>query len=88
MGTNYDAWLEQPYQDACKAEDEYFEASEAFINTDSYYDAYEKFLYDNPETSIEDWELTTDYERSVTAFWAKYAEPEPMPDDFPYRERW
>ena len=88
MGTNYDAWLEQPYQDACKADDEYFEASEAFINTDSYYDAYEEFLYNNPETSFEDWELTKDYERSVTAFWKVYNESPEALEDFPDHERW
>lgn len=95
MSTNYDAWLEQPYQDACKAEDEYFEACELFVNTDSYYEAYEEYIKDNPGVPIEDWELTNDYESSVTSFWEAYNEPPDGLDysperraDFPDSETW
>ena len=89
---DYDAWLEKPYQDEREARNDYDSAAEAFFNTDTYWEHYEQWAMplfkDGVHCSTEVWEGTADYEQSVGSFWASYTEPEPMPDDFPYRERW
>jgi hypothetical protein len=36
MGTDYDAWLEKPYQDALQEGERYDEASERYIASDLY----------------------------------------------------
>jgi hypothetical protein len=91
MGTNYDAWLEQPFQDACSLADDYDNACELFANSDSYWEAYEEWasplLKADIHCSTEVWEGTADYEQSVGNFWNRYTEPEPMPDDHPYNTR-
>ena len=40
----YDQWLEQPYQDACKAQDAWDSAEEDFRDSDRYNEHYEEWL--------------------------------------------
>lgn len=88
----YDAWLEQPFQDACKAADDYETACELYKNSDDYWESYEEWashlFKEGIHCSTEIWEDTAHYENCVNHFWTRYTEPEPMPDDFPYHERW
>ena len=61
----YDQWLEQPYQDACKAQESWERAEEEFRDSDRYNECYDEWVADCNEGTEEEWELTTDYELSV-----------------------
>lgn len=67
----YDAWLEEPYQNACKAQEAYDKAEESYIDSDCYWADYEDWssaMLDND--TVNDWEKTDDYERCVEKFQA------------------
>jgi len=88
MSLNYDAWLEQPHQDKCKAADDYDNACELYNETDSYWEGLDEFLKDNPGLDEDAWRNSSDYESSVESYWERLNEPPPPPEDFEYRERW
>lgn len=83
----YDAWLEQPFQDACAAADEYEEAVESFIESDSYWESYDSFVETNPGVSDDDWQETDDFEQSVTNYWRIRNEPYEPPTGYEARIR-
>ena len=68
----YDQWLEQPYQDACKAQDAWDRAEEDFRDSDRYNEHYEEWLHHFCDCNIKctkaEWELTSDYELSVECY--------------------
>ena len=64
----YDQWLEQPYQDACEAQDAWDRAEEDFKDSDRYNENYEDWLENGNEGTEEEWELTSDYELSVESY--------------------
>ena len=61
----YDQWLEQPYQDACKAQDAWDRAEEDFRDSDKYHEYYEEWLENGNEGTEAEWELTSNNEFSV-----------------------
>ena len=64
----YDQWLEQPYQDACKAQDAWDSAEEDFRDSDRYNEHYEEWLENDNVGTEAEWELTSDYELSVECY--------------------
>ena len=76
MGVDYDAWLEEPYQDECEAADAYDEAEESFRESDYYAEGFSDWLQTNQGKSEEDWELTSDYVNRVESFQAMRNEPQ------------
>lgn len=74
MGIDYDAWLEQPYQDECDAQEAYDRAEEQFRDSDSYWESYEEWLKTN-EGKQEDWGETNDYMKSVESYQAMINQP-------------
>jgi hypothetical protein len=93
--SNYDAWLEKPFQDACDAADKFEAAAEQYIETDSYSEGIAQWYLDRTTggTNIQevDWSLITpemhqeyqesaDFESSVES----YMEPDDYPG--PYDE--
>ena len=66
---DYDRWLEQPYQDACKAQESYERAEESFRDSDYYHEGFAEWLEveGNEGKTQEQWEATGDYEKSVEA---------------------
>ena len=78
--SNYDAWLEKPFQDACDAADKFEAAAEQYVETDSYSEGIAQWYLDRTTggTNIQDvdWTLITpevheeyqasaDFERAV-----------------------
>ena len=78
--SNYDAWLEKPFQDACDAADKFEAAAEQYVETDSYSEGIAQWYLDRTTggTNIQDvdWALITpemheeyqasaDFERAV-----------------------
>lgn len=64
----YDQWLEQPYQDACEAQDAWDSAEEGFKDSDMYNEHYEDWVAEGNEGTEEEWELTSSYELSVECY--------------------
>lgn len=87
----YDAWLEQPFQDACKAADDYDTACEMYNESDSYWEAYEAWasplFKEGIHCSTEIWEGTNDYEQCVGSFWESYNSPPDRPEDYEINTR-
>lgn len=88
MGLDYDAWLEQPYQDECKATDDYDDACEVYNDTDSYWERLDEFLKDNPGLDEDAWRNSSDYESAVASYWEMINEPPPPPEEWPTLDRW
>jgi len=88
---DYDAWLEEPYQDECEARDDYDSAAEAFFNTDTYWEHYEQWAMplfkDGVHCSTEVWHGTGDYTESVENYLRMLNEPPDPPEDREYRTR-
>lgn len=84
MGIDYDSWLEQPFQDECKAADDYENACELYNETDYYWEGLGEFLKDNPGSDEDAWLESSQYENAVSSYWEMINEREPMPDDYPY----
>lgn len=78
--SNYDAWLEKPFQDACDAADKFEAAAEQYVESDSYSEGIAQWYLDRTTggDNIEDvdWTLITpemheeyqasaDFERAV-----------------------
>jgi hypothetical protein len=63
----YDQWLEEPYQEACRAEESYERAEESFRDSDNYHERFADWLEveGNEGKTESDWEATGDYQRSV-----------------------
>ena len=63
----YDQWLEEPYQEACRAEESYERAEESFRDSDGYHEGFAEWLEveGNEGKTESDWEATGDYQRSV-----------------------
>lgn len=61
----YDEWLQEPYQEACKAQEEWERAEEDFRDSDTYSEHYTEWLEEGNEGTEEEWEQTADYEKSV-----------------------
>lgn len=81
MAIDYDAWLEQPYQDECDAQEAYDRAEEDFNESDSYWESYEEWLKTNEGKTQADWEQTNDYVSSVESYQAMKNEP-PSREDY------
>lgn len=64
----YDQWLEQPYQDAYKAQEAWDSAEEDFRDSDTYNERYDEWLAEGNEGTEAEWELTSDYELSVESY--------------------
>ena len=81
MGIDYDAWLEQPYQDMCEAEERWEEAEEAYRGSDQYNEDYEEWLLDegNENKSKKDYDGSTRYEQAVESYMERLAEEENSP---------
>jgi len=75
MGVDYDAWLEQPYQDECDAQEAYDRAEEQFRDSDSYWESYEEWLETNEGKNEADWGQTTDYVKSVESYQTMINQP-------------
>jgi len=75
MGVDYDAWLEQPYQDECDAQEAYDRAEEQFRDSDSYWESYEEWLETNEGKNEADWGETTDYMKSVESYQTMINQP-------------
>jgi hypothetical protein len=88
MDANYDAWLEQPFQDMCKAADDFENACELYNDTDSYWEGLDDFLKENPGLDEGDWRDSSHYDSCVDSYWRMLNEPPEPPEDFEYRERW
>lgn len=93
--SNYDAWLEKPYQDACEAADKFEAAAEQYVETDSYSEGIAQWYLDRTTggTNIQDvdWALITpemhqeyqesaDFESSVESS-MEFDEPDEREDD-------
>lgn len=78
--SNYDAWLEQPFQDACDAADKFEAAAERYVESDSYSEGIAQWYLDRTTGGTDifelDWSLITpemheeyqasaDFERAV-----------------------
>lgn len=61
----YDEWLQEPYQEECRAQEEWERAEEDFRDSDSYSEHYAEWLEEGNEGTEEEWEQTADYEKSV-----------------------
>lgn len=70
MSTDYDRWLESPYQDRFAQADEYEKYAEAFGegDTDEYAEALEAFLKANPTLTEKDFYGTDEYEKAEQAY--------------------
>jgi hypothetical protein len=44
--SNYDAWLEKPFQDACDAADKFEAAAERYVESDSYSEGIAQWYLD------------------------------------------
>ena len=78
--SNYDAWLEQPFQDACDAADKFEAAAERYVESDSYSEGIAQWYLDRttggdniqdvdwalitPEMH-EEYQASADFERAV-----------------------
>ena len=87
MAIDYDRWLEQPYQDACKAQDEFDSASEQYRESDSYYESLEDYLKEHPGSTEDDYQDSNDYDSHVESYLDKLNEPPDPPEDREYRTR-
>jgi hypothetical protein len=78
--SNYDAWLEKPFQDACDAADKFEAAAERYVESDSYSEGIAQWYLDRTTGGADifdlDWSLITpemheeyqasaDFERAV-----------------------
>ena len=63
----YDQWLEEPYQEECRAQEEWERAEEDFLDSDYYIEAYNEWLeeHGNAGKSEADYQQSSDYGRSV-----------------------
>lgn len=66
----YDQWLEEPYQEACKAQESYERAEESFRDSDNYHERFAEWLEveGNEGKTESDWKATSDYEWSVECY--------------------
>ena len=91
MAIDYDAWLEKPYQDAYKAQDEFDSAYELFIESDTYWEDYEQWasqlFKDGVHCSTEVWHDTDDFRSSVESYLDMLNTPPDPPEDREYRTR-
>lgn len=87
MATDYDAWLEKPYQDACKAQDEFDSAAEQYDESDSYWDDLNEYMFANPGKNEDDFRDSNDYEGHVENYLDRLNEPPDPPEDREYRTR-
>lgn len=81
MAIDYDAWLEQPYQDECDAQEAYDQAEESFRESDTYWEHFEQWSKTNEGKTEADWEETNDYVSSVESHLAMLNEP-PSREDY------
>lgn len=70
MGIDYDAWLEQPYQDMYAAEERWERAEEEYRGSDRYNEDYEEWLLDegNENKSKKDYDGSGRYEQAVESY--------------------
>ena len=66
----YDEWLEEPYQQACKAQEDWERAEENFLDDDAHLEAFDEWLETegNAGKSLEEWQQTGDYQKSVDCY--------------------
>lgn len=68
MGTDYDRWLERPYQDRFAEADLYERYCEEYPDSDEYQDALEAYLKENPTHTEDDFLASDDYEKAQDAY--------------------
>ena len=66
--SKYDRWLEKPYQDACKAEERYYQAEEVYLDSDSYKEHLDEWLETNEGGTEELFRASKTYVRFVENF--------------------
>ena len=74
--TNYDAWLEKPYQDAYKAEERYYEAEEAYLDSETYKEDLDDWLETTEGGTEESFRASKTYVSFVEHFADGYFEPD------------
>lgn len=79
--SNYDTWLQQPYQDDRDAQDAYDEAEESYRESGYYWESYEEWAEANEGKSQKEWEATADYVESVQSY-------QEMKNEVPTREEY
>jgi hypothetical protein len=87
MTTDYDRWLEQPYEDEHEAEDEYESASEAYDESDSYWEDLNEYMFANPGKDEDDFRDSNDYKGGVEHYLEMLNTPPDPPADREYRTR-
>jgi hypothetical protein len=87
MTTDYDRWLEQPYEDEHEAEDEYESASEQYDESDSYWEHLNEYMFANPGKDEDDFRNSNDYKGGVEGYLEMLNTPPDPPEDREYRTR-
>jgi len=65
MSIDYDAWLQEPYQQACRDEDEWEQAENYWLESDDYLETIDRWLEENPDKTEDDFRESKDYESGI-----------------------
>lgn len=75
MAIDYDAWLEEPYQRACREEEAWERAEEEWLESDHYQESLAEWLEENPNKTEADFQESKTYENGIESIiesWSRY----------------
>lgn len=82
--TDYDAWLEKPYQDEYAAQERMEEAEEKFLDSDEFKEAYDEWADGDPTSTKEIFMGTAIYENMLERYAENMYERDDYPEDYDY----
>lgn len=82
--TDYDAWLEKPYQDEYAAQELMEQAEEQFLDSDEFKEAYDEWADDNPTSTKEIFMGTAIYVKRLERYAESMYERDDYPEDYDY----
>ena len=74
MPMDYDAWLEKPYQDACKEQEAFDDAATDYNNSDLYDEEMKDFIEQFPDEDEDGWLSSDKYVSAVEAYMESQAD--------------
>jgi len=68
MPMDYDAWLEKPYQDACKEQEDFDDAATDYNESELYDEHMKDFFKKYPDEDEDGWLSSDNYVSAVEEF--------------------
>ena len=68
MPMDYDAWLEKPYQDACKEQEAFDDACDEYNESDLYDEHMKDFIKEYPDEDEDGWLSSDNYVSAVEEY--------------------